>query len=150
MDKKDRKKYNREYQKEYRRKNKEKVSEYQKEYARKNRDTLNEYQNEYARKQREKMKDYQKENEELRKDLDDLIHRVYQTNIDVKIIDRTGDHPYGTSIEDSCMGFFFSVLKDIPSLTYKYGLYPYNQEEVRVGDDPDSWFPNVPQPKENN
>lgn len=83
-------------------------------------------------------KDYQRENEELRKDLDDLIHRVYQTNIDVKITDETGDHPDGTSIEDSCMGFFFSVLKDIPSLTKKYGFYPYNQEVVRVGDD---WSP---------
>jgi len=87
-------------------------------------------------------KDYQKENEELKKDLDDLIHRLYQTNIDVKITEKTGDHPY-SSIEDSCMGFFFTTLKDTPRITKKYGLYPYNQEVVRVGDDPDDWNPQV-------
>ena len=47
--------------------------------------------------------DYQKENEELRKDLDNIIHNLYQFNIDVKITETTGDHPYGTSIEDSCV-----------------------------------------------
>jgi len=80
-------------------------------------------------------KDYQKENEELRKDLDGLIHRLYRTNIDVKITETTGDHPYGTSVEDSCMGFFFGTLKDIPRITKKYGLYPYNQEVVRMKDE---------------
>lgn len=82
-------------------------------------------------------KEYQKENEELRKDLDGIIHFLYQTNIDVKITEETGDHPY-SSIEDSCMGFFFGTLKTIPRITKKYGFYPYNQKVVRVGDD---WSP---------
>ena len=84
-------------------------------------------------------KDYQKENEELRNDLDDIIHRVYQTNIDVKITE--SDRGGHFDLDDSYSGFFYSVLRDIPSLTKKYGFYPFNQEEVRVGDDwsPVSW-----------
>ena len=41
------------------------------------------------------------ENRMLREDLDGLIHSFYQANIEVKITEMTGDHPFGTSIEDS-------------------------------------------------
>ena len=69
-----------------------------------------------------------KENKKLRKDLDDLIHDFYSTNTWIKNAEMNG----GDGIEDTCTGFFFTKLGNMPALAKKHGLYPYNQPEVRM------------------
>lgn len=74
-------------------------------------------------------KEYQKENKNLRNDLDDLIKTFYGWGLSIKKEDDWGSD---YSLEEEGYDTMNNLLNHGKKLSKKYGMYPYNQEIVRM------------------